>query len=140
MTALLLPLGIACELTIDLRRSHHLPWQDHPTMKMTHRTDETGNQSVYNVTVRMPLPAFIGTKYKPAINARDIIYLLYPARNKRTIITESKFYLNNRKAKVSALVSVLSLALSLFVSRILTDYSDTTLSLDDLTFFANRFY
>lgn len=93
-------------------------------MKMTHRSDETGNHSVYNVTVRMPLLTFANAK----------------ARNKRTIITESKFYLNNRKAKVSALVSVLSLALSLFVSRILTDYSDATLSLDDLTFFANRFY
>ena len=34
----------------------------------------------------------------------------------------------------------LLLTLSLFVSRILADYSDTTLSLDDLTFFANRFY
>lgn len=93
-------------------------------MKMTHRSDETGNHSVYNVTVRMPLLTFANAK----------------ARKKRTIITESKFYLNNRKAKVSALVSVLSLALSLFVSRILTDYSDTTLSFDDLTFFANRFY
>ena len=32
------------------------------------------------------------------------------------------------------------LALSLFVLRVLTDNSDCALSLDDLTFFANRFY
>ena len=32
------------------------------------------------------------------------------------------------------------LSLSLFVFRILADYSDTSFSLDDFAFFANRFY
>ena len=36
--------------------------------------------------------------------------------------------------------SMVSLALSLFVFWVLTDYSDATLSFNDFAFFANRFY
>ena len=47
---------------------------------------------------------------------------------------------NEQKASYIEICIRPLLTQSLFVSRILADYSDTTLSLDDLTFFANRFY
>ncbi len=53
-----------------------------------------------------------------------------------TVITESKsIEMTDHPSPGSV-----PLALSLLMSRVLTDNSDTTLSLDDLAFFANRFY
>ena len=58
----------------------------------------------------------------------------------RTVPLSTMRYLLKRPAFREIPYKAKVLALSLFVLRVLTDNSDRALSLDDLTFFANRFY
>ena len=58
----------------------------------------------------------------------------------RTVPLSTLRYLLKRPAFRETPYKAKVLALSLFVLRVLTDNSDRALSLDDLTFFANRFY
>ncbi len=57
----------------------------------------------------------------------------------RTVSLSTKRYLLKRPAPGKFPQSKV-LSLSLFVLRVLTDYSDGSLSFNDLAFFANRFY
>lgn len=91
------------------------------------------NVHVWRGSITAPLECQLGRTF---VQAR-VLPPRHSVNSKNTVITESKSILWQ---KSESLISALLLALSLLVSRVLTDYSDTTLSLDDLTFFANRFY
>lgn len=81
---------------------------------------EVGNQSTYDITVPLLVIRLdsIESALLTVTNRKQVYFLGFP------FLRDHPFYL----------------ALSLFVTWVFTDYSDTTLSFDDLTFFANRFY